>query len=309
MLRPAGPTGAAPAAATSTATSSCAAPRTAPVEPTTVNGAEKLTLGNQAYQVEVGFDAAWIQLRAPDQVLKVDQATGDVSLSVAGGIGVAIGHDAVWVSTTEQQLVKIDPVSCETLLSVPAEAAVYFAVGLGSVWAPVGNGDLLRYDEETGDLLATIKTDKFLKNVAVSDDAAWATAKDDGKVLRIDPATNAVIAEISVFDQPQDVVVDPHGVWVTHDAGAGTVTLIDPATNDVVRTVDGVGSDTGIAAGGGYLWVTSSNAGVSRIDPESFKVTAVFEVTGESNYALAYDEELWVTSRSGWVYRVPLPAS
>lgn len=273
-------------------------------------GVEKITLGSETYSVELGFGAAWVQIRSPAQLVKVEQATGEVTLSVTGGVGSEVGPDAMWVSVAGLELVKIDPVSCETLLTVPAVGATYFALGLDSVWVPTENGDLLRLDEATGDLLATIETNTVLKNVAVGDDAVWATAKDNDRVLRIDPATNAVVAEIPTFDKPQDLVIDEHGVWVTHDAGAGTVTLIDPGSNTVLSTVDGVGTGTGIAAGGGYIWVSTTNIGITRIDPQTYQTTPVIELPGEANYGIAYGgDELWVTSRSGWIYRVPVPPS
>ncbi len=68
---------------------------------------------------------------------------------------MAIADDAVWVAVAEERLVKIDPVTCETLFTVSAPGVVYPAVGLGSVWVP-GDSELLRFDESTGELQATI---------------------------------------------------------------------------------------------------------------------------------------------------------
>ncbi len=142
--------------------------------------------------------------------------------------------------------------------------------------------------------------------MALATDAVWVTAKDARSVLRIDPDTNAVVAEIPTDAEPQDLVVDDSGVWVTHDYVGGSVQLIDPGTNEVRTTMENLGSG-GVTAGGGYIWVTSTSIGITRIDPQTYETSVVLELN-ERNYDLAYEEdELWVTSTSGWVYRLPLP--
>lgn len=300
------PAGSPSGAVTSAAAGSpCTEPRVLDAESAEVEGLEQIRLGGAAWSVKFGFDAAWIQVDEPvDQLVKVDQASGEVSLAIDGGRGVAIASDAVWVANGVD-LVKIDPVTCETLLTVPARAS-YVAVGLGSVWAPSAD-QLLRFDESTGAPLATIDAGFGLTDLHVDDDAVWVTAKDSGTVLRIDPGTNAVVAEIHTGGGAHDLDIDEHGVWVANYR-ANSVSLIDPATNTVATTIEGLGSGVGIALGQGAVWVSTQYGGITKIDPETYATTSVVQLP-EWNYGLALaQDELWVSSTSGWVYRLPLPA-
>lgn len=286
--------------------SSCSAPGTPPGGSTIVGDTERINLGAPAWSTQFGFAGAWVQVDPPvDQLVKVDQVTGSVALAINGGRGVAIAPDAVWVAVGGQKLAKIDPFTCETLLSVPA-ASNYVAVGHGSVWASSDNA-VLRFDEDTGAPLAEITAGAVaLRDLLVTDDGVWVAARNAGTVFRIDPDRNTVVAEIAVDNGPQGLAADEHGVWVTSQYGSGSVTLIDPDSNEVVTTIPGVGSGIGITTGGGYVWVGTKNRGISRIDPTTYDTTVVTE-QNEWNYGVAYgDDDLWVSSTFGWIYRVPL---
>ena len=53
--------------------------------------------------------------------------------------------------------------------------------------------------------------------LATGDGAVWLTDYDRGTLLRIDPATGAVVSTIRVGGHPRDVAVGAHRVWVTVD--------------------------------------------------------------------------------------------
>ena len=258
-------------------------------------GAQSIDLGGAAWSTVYGFGGAWIQVDPPvDQLVKVDAATGTVTMTVDGGTAAAIGTDAVWVTVGGQETRKIDPVTGEVLLTV-ATSGSYLAIGAGSVWVPTTDG-IARIDPDTGDVVATIPiVGGSVTDLAADDTGVWVTDKGAGLVRRIDPETNAVVAEIPTGAGAHDLAIDASGVWVTNYRG-GTVSRIDPATNEVVATIEGVGSGVGIAAGGGAIWVSTQGLGISRIDPETNEVVLVAELDGWS-YGVAYgDGELWVSS-------------
>ena len=268
-----------------------------------------IELGGAAWSTKYGFDGVWIQVDPPiDQMIKVDAATGSVAMTIDGGAGVAFTDDGVWVALPGQaEIQNLDPVSGEILLSVPGMTA-YLATGAGSVWAVAFDGNVLRVDAESGELLATIPIEASeLTDIAISDDGAWVTAKEDGKVFRIDPATNEVVAEIRTGAGAHAIVIDGSGVWVTNYRD-NTVSRIDPATNEVVATVEGVGSGVGITAGAGAIWVSTQGQGISRIDPATNEPTLVVQLPNEWNYGIAYAHgELWISSvDNGLVYRVAI---
>lgn len=81
------------------------------------------------------------------------------------------------------------------------------------------------------------------------------------QVVAIDTATDTVIANIDVGNEPFDVAVSPSGgfAYVTNRAD-DTISVIDTSTNLVIDTI-GVGdTPEGIAVGGGELYVTNDAA-------------------------------------------------
>ena len=295
-----------PATTTAPATTEPATTEPATTEPATTAGvdelptAEPLKLGGAAWSAKAGFGAIWIQVDPPtDQIVKVDQASGTIALTVDGS-GVAIAPDALWVAHQGAEVRKVDPATGDVLLTAPAPGALYLTVGAGGVWAPSPDG-ISRLDPATGQLVATITTPEATDLVATAD-AVWITHREDGSVSRIDPATNTIVATIPTGSGAHGIVVDDHGVWVTNYR-ANTVSRIDPTTNTVVATIDGVGSGVGIVNGDGPIYVSTKGVGISRIDPASNQASPVVELPGW-NYGLAYsDGELWATNVDEGVVR------
>ena len=96
-----------------------------------------------------------------------------------------------------------------------------------------------------------------------TDEATGSTAAPDPeKLVRVDPATNRVAAEIDVGASPTAVAVGGRSVWV-YNRGDDTVSEIDAATNDVVHTTEvstipatlefGTGPILAADAGGAWL--------------------------------------------------------
>ncbi len=274
---------------------STSSPTATAAEATTANESGVLTFTGQTWSTRYGFGAAWVQVDPPvDQIVKIDAATETVTLAIDGGRGVAFTSDSVWVAVGGEEVQKIDPESGEVLLAVPLEAS-YLAAGLGSIWAPTPDG-LVRLDDQTGDVQATIPITEVaeMTDVEVSEAAVWVTAKEDGTVVRVDPATNTVVSYIPTGSGAHDMVADENGLWVTNYR-ANTISRIDLATGQVVATIEGVGSGVGIDSGGGAVWASNKSDGIFRIDPATNVATLVFEKP-QWSYGLAYSEgDLWVS--------------
>ena len=270
-------------------------------------GAQSIDLGGAAWSTVYGFGAAWIQVDPPvDQLVKVDAATGTVTMTVDGGTAAAIGTDAVWVTVGGQETRKIDPETGEVLLTVATPSGFYVAIGAGSVWVPTTDG-VARIDPDTGDIVATVPIVRDgMTDLAADDTGVWVTDKEAGLVRRIDPATNSVVAEIATGAGAHDLAIDGSGVWVTNYR-SGTVSRIDPATNEVVATIEGVGTGVGIDAGGGRDLGQHTRPGDLSHRPRDQRGGRVAELDGWS-YGVAYgDGELWVSSVDNeLVTRIPL---
>jgi virginiamycin B lyase len=132
----------------------------------------------------------------------------------------------------------------------------------------------------------------------------WVVATSiDSELVRIDPATNTVVAQI-----PRTVFSDGFAaagagaIWET-DFDANDLLRVDPASNQVTATIP-LGDDAapeGVAAAAGAIWVADHHLGtVSRVDPLTNTVTATVEVgpAGSSGpYELAAGATgLWVNT-------------
>lgn len=118
---------------------------------------------------------------------------------------------------------------------------------------------------------------------------------NSGRVFRIDPATNEVVATIPLEAVPtwetggDGMAAGAGAVWVTgwgwrEDEGA--LQRIDPSTNEVVATISlggRSGADVAVAETG--VWVSAFGHGsevkVVRVDPATNRVVATIPVEGE----------------------------
>jgi DNA-binding beta-propeller fold protein YncE len=150
----------------------------------------------------------------------------------------------------------------------------------------------------------------FGSGVAVGAGSAWVGVQPqkrngNGSVLRIDLATNKVVAEIPVAEAPsrKRIAATDDAVWV---GSTGLLERVDPATNAVVATVAIPDrSISAIAADGAAVWaitIDRSNQGLLvRVDPATNEIVA--EVPLGPQIA-GYEDEVQVGAGSVWVLGV-----
>ena len=122
----------------------------------------------------------------------------------------------------------------------------------------------------------------------------WVANTLDGTVSRIDPASNAVVAAVTVGDGPGSLAIGDDGVWVANELG-GTVVRIDPRTNTVVETIETGQRPTGLAIDGRRLWVAAGDASaahrggtlrasspeIDSIDQFGYSLVSMLNLTGD----------------------------
>ena len=188
---------------------------------------------------------------------------------------LAVDGDTVWVtndgrveqwSTTEKVASFAVPRPCGTM-----------AIAEGSLWVANCKGaEIYRINLETATLEAKIATGlanpKGETNVVAGAGSVWVASDPAGKVARIDPATNAVIATIPVTAETWYLTFGFDAIWAVSSEGK-LLQKIDPATNTVVGTV-ALGDTPGfLAAGEGAVWVQEQGDGtVAKVDPAALTV-------------------------------------
>jgi branched-chain amino acid transport system substrate-binding protein len=159
----------------------------------------------------------------------------------------------------------------------------------------------MRFDPATGRIVKTIRG-LTAAAIAASDRAVWV---DDGlsTLIRIDPATNRVVARVHLAASGLGgIAVGDGAVWVA-DPPDGTVWRIDFQPNLVTRTASvGIGV-TSVAFADGAVWAGNSFEGtVARIDPATTTVTRTFDVGGAPQGIAVDGPDVWVA-----VAGVPAP--
>jgi YVTN family beta-propeller protein len=100
----------------------------------------------------------------------------------------------------------------------------------------------------------------------------------------IDPASNEIVAEVSVGIRPGPVAFGGGSVWVGNLQDR-TLTRIDARERATAATISLENrTPTGVAFGQGTVWVAHGRLGsLSRVDPQFNQVAATISVAGRSN--------------------------
>jgi YVTN family beta-propeller protein len=235
---------------------------------------------------------------------------GSVSLGTDPGLAVmtlAAGDGAVWATTANNSIVRIDPVALKVVATIDdplqAEWAPNVAVGLGSVWLanaiPAINADpqggaLMRIDEATNKIVSTVPVGRSPEGIAFTANSVWtanhrsdevegAPSPHTFSVSRVDLGSSketrvAVEHRADLFNDWDNFCCGPQGitaafgsVWVG-DTTSNVVYRIDPQTNRVIATIAAPESATtcgDLTADAVAVWVASGCDGtmVWRIDP------------------------------------------
>jgi len=173
--------------------------------------------------------------------------------------------------------------------------------GFGSVWVAVdavAGGLLLRIDPATDKIVARIPVGAFATRIAAGLGALWVTNSADGTLSRIDPSSNHVTATIAVGADPFGVGVDAGMVWVGESDTE--IVRVDPATNRRVQTVRlGAGNRfRGLSAGFGSVWTVSADGRVTRLDSATGRIIAEVEIPN------CCDGEFAITKDAVWMSNV-----
>jgi YVTN family beta-propeller protein len=144
--------------------------------------------------------------------------------------------------------------------------------------------------------------------MATADGVLWVHAADT--VVRLDPATNAVVGEpLAVPADAEAIAVGGGALWVGRVgpgdlgmAGKDRVTRFDLATGRRVATIPVGRGPLDLAATRGAVWVTNSGGGgdsVARIDPRTNRLAGRPVRTGASPQSLAVGGgSLWVANHN-----------
>jgi YVTN family beta-propeller protein len=174
---------------------------------------------------------------------------------------------------------------------------------VGAVWATDTVSRLVRIDPATNAVAGEVSAGVRPLGLAYGAGSLWVASSISGRVLRIDPARQKVVKRIAPGLGPRDVTYGAGAVWVTNESG-GTVARIKPRTNKVVARIRGFRQPNGVTYAFGSIWVGELAGGrVTRVDPRRNRIVRRVAVPA-ADWITASPDSLWISSERGKVYRL-----
>lgn len=255
-----------------------------------------------ALGVAVGAGSAWVGVghdmgQAAGEVLRIDLATNEIVARIPVRQGSAVfsaTNDAVWISSnavSHSLLERIDPIANAVVaeVQIPGRQISAIAADATDVWA--------------------------ITIADVSEDGSRGVAS----LVRIDPATNEVVADIALGSQltgyQDEIQIGREAVWVLgvrwvepENAEYGSDLIrVDPSTNEIVARVPVggfhmvVGSDEVWAkfpADGAFdetverwLWTRVNGHTNEMSEPFPFDADGLQFVSADALWSVGYDEQ------------------
>ena len=183
----------------------------------------------------VTFDGAHVWFARGESIVALDPGGGALvrELAVTAEGGTAFDGEYLW-QLAAGRIQKVDPLSGQVVATLPAPAhggdsGLTWAEG--TLWVGEYRGRKIhQIDAETGAILRTIESDRFVTGVSRVNGELWhATIEDERSDLRrIDPETGEVLARLEM----------PAGVLVSGlEADGGGVFYCGGGTSGKVRAV------------------------------------------------------------------------
>ena len=143
-------------------------------------------------------------------------------------------------------------------------------------------------DTATGEIVAEVPVGLRPGPVAAGAGAIWVGNTDDRTLTRLDPATRAPAATITLDQQtPTGIAIGEGAAWVAHGR-VGTLSRVDPQFNSVSETLElAEPSDAGaVALGEGAVWAVFGDSTLVRIDPATGSTGTSFAGTRAAGVAV-----------------------
>jgi DNA-binding beta-propeller fold protein YncE len=247
------------------------------IDPTTDAMLAVIPVPDPASVLAAGAGAIWVTSLPGDTVTRIDPttnaATGSVSLAPSGlgPIGITVDDGYVWIANHDGNptgsVAKIDPATMSVVDVIPVGSQSF----AGPNWLAAGAGSI------------------------------WTDVPNLNAVVRINPATDAIVATVPDKGVCGALAASDTAVWVAGGGGPGClpgITRIDPNSNTVTAMLNAGGQTDSLALGGGTLWYgTSVSNFLGRVDTTSNTIVGQLKLRGAAFGLTAAFGYLWSTDR------------
>jgi virginiamycin B lyase len=270
-------------------------------------GLQEPHVGAGHHEPNVG---AGLQSRPPE--IPISNLKTDATLAIALAPGAAASDDAIWIpDPTAGTVVRIEAKDnrISAPIAVGATPCASLAVAFASVWVPAcGDRTIARI--APSDLKVFAKAAIAVADpdgrIAAGVGSIWVVTDRNGIVSRLDPDTNAAVAEIHVAGGAASVVFASDALWVT-SGGRNHLTRINPHNNQIVETIEVGPNPARVAAADGAVWTLNrGNGSVTRVDAATNKVVATINIGTEvaAGDIAAGEGSVWISAPGAPLVRI-----
>jgi streptogramin lyase len=207
--------------------------------------------------------------------------------------------NALWSACRQTgRLMRVDPATGETRAILRENTSPsHIAAGVGAVWSAERTSTIYRIDTRTARATPAFAGTGF-SYIWTAAGSVWAHDDDARRLMRYDPGSRRVVAELATGDGASALVEDAGRIWIVNHRD-GTLERIDAATNVLTRLsrLPGDAPERMVLASGS-LWVTGRGTDLLRVDPATGAVQATIEIGAGGTDVRAAGGSIWVTAAS-----------
>lgn len=182
----------------------------------------------------VTYDGRSVWFAAGDRLMRLDPATGALVGAIEGPAHAGTAFDGAHLfQIAESRIKKIDPATGEVVATIPAPGGggdSGLAWAEGTLWVGEHRGRKIhQIDPETGRVLRTLESNRFVTGVTFVDGALWhgTWEGEESEVRRIDAATGEVLESLRM----------PEATFVSGLEAGGDLFFCGGGSTGVVRAV------------------------------------------------------------------------
>jgi YVTN family beta-propeller protein len=285
------------------------------IDPSTNEVTDSVPLASSAGPVIAFGGAIWTASPDDRTLIEIDPQSHKVIGRAGVGIAphsLAPGDGFLWIGGEEydpivQFLPRTGDIAEPAALSGSIAGYSVISAVQGGLWFG-GNDEpgVAHFDVAASRIDKTSGRSLTPEAIAASDGAVWVVDRFGQEVVRLDPATGAVLDRVplgspipslgasTVHTPLSNALLDASGLWVS-DALEGKLWRIRPAESSI-RSVISVGQGAlALTSGAGSVWVANRGEGtVSRIDPQTDRVAATIKIADQVDGAAFAAGKVWV---------------
>jgi DNA-binding SARP family transcriptional activator/DNA-binding beta-propeller fold protein YncE len=186
------------------------------------------------------------------------------------------------------------------LLTVAVVAAVFwFADGTSARIVSSAPNTIVRIDAKTSKVVESIPVGRNPSSIAATAKYVWVVNDTDGTLSRVD-TSNKHVETIGRLPEVGIVTTDERGYAYVSGFDDALVSQVDPESLRVVKRYSVESVATGLAVGGGSLWVVDRLVDeVKRVDLATGAIEGTFTVGADPIFAAFGYGALWVVNTDG----------